>query len=223
MNCRRQIDSHVVIARNSSKLLETNITGCIMSQSGDEFDAVRDVVKALENFSPEDQQRILRWAAEKLGLSISPAARSASAVIQDLPQSRETGLPAHSHSGTTNIKSFVEFKKPKNDKQFAAVVAYYYQFEAPEAEQKDAITKEDLVDACRKANHDRPPVPGQTLLNAVSAGLLDKVGKGLFSVNSVGENLVAITLPGDGSIEGVTQKRKGKSPKKRIKIKKKKK
>src|ERR1700721_1797551 len=124
-----------------------------MSHSGDEFDAFRVVMKALENFSPEDQQRILHWAAEKLGLSTSPIVRGTSSVIQDLAQSRETGASSQSHSGKTNIKSFVELKKPKNDKQFAAVVAYYYKFDAPEGEQKDAITKEDLMDACRKAEY----------------------------------------------------------------------
>ena len=191
-----------------------------MSHS-DEFDAIREVVKALEKFGPEDQQRILRWAAEKLGISPSPTTLGGSAPQRDIGALREMAPSSHQHSGSTNIKSFVELKKPKNDRQFAAVVAYYYQFEAPEGERKDSITKEDLVDACRKANHDRPPVPGQTLLNSVNAGLLDKVGKGLFSINSVGENLVAITLPGDGSTGAAPQKRKSKTKCSKAKKKKK--
>ena len=31
-----------------------------------------------------------------------------------------------------------------------------------------------------------------------SAGLLDKAERGAFSINTVGENLVAVTLPGNG-------------------------
>ena len=153
-----------------------------MSQPTDEFDAVREVVKALEKFGPEDQQRILRWAAEKLGINaLSP--QTPSVWSRDNLTAQVAEPSSHLSSGATNIKSFVELKKPKNDRQFATVVAYYYRFEAPTGEQKEAITKDDLVDVCRKANHDRPPVPNQTLLNAVNAGLLDKVGKGLFSVH----------------------------------------
>lgn len=89
-------------------------------------------------------------------------------------------------------------KQPKNDTQFAAVVAYYYQFEA--TERKDAISKEDLLAACRLVGRDRPPAPEQTLRNAMNAGLLDSADRGTFAINSVGENLVAVTLPGDGTV-----------------------
>ena len=103
-------------------------------------------------------------------------------------------------NGSKDIKSFVAQKKPKNDTQFAAIVAYYYRFEA--AEKKDSITQADLLEACRMANYTRPPAPGQTLRNALNAGLLDNPERGAFSVNSVGENLVAVTLPGDGAALG---------------------
>jgi hypothetical protein len=162
--------------------------------SPDEFDAVRTIVSTLEAFGADDQNRILRWAAEKLGLS-QPQ--------RTTPQSTGAAPAAGSQTeavrstGTTDIKSFVASKKPKNDSQFAAVVAYYYGFVAPET--KDSIKKADLLDACRKANYPRPPSPGQTLRNAVNAGLLDKAERGAFSINSVGENLVAVTLPGDGT------------------------
>lgn len=160
--------------------------------TSDEFDALRTIVKTLEPFGADDQNRILRWAAEKLGLSQSqrqtpPADSGAHGVPPAQPEA-----PA----GTKDIKSFVEQKKPKNDTQFAAVVAYYHRFEAPQ--KKDSITQSELLDACRMANYPRPPAPGQTLRNAVNAGVLDKTGRGAFSVNSVGENLVAVTLPGDG-------------------------
>ena len=164
----------------------------------DEFDALRIIVKTLEPFGPEDQSRILRWTAEKLGLSqpprvASPAGPGAVAVSSSQPEPTLT-------SAAKDIKSFVAQKKPKNDSQFAAVVAYYNRFEAPD--KKEAITQADLLEACRMANYPRPPAPGQTLRNAVNAGLLDKADRGAFSVNSVGENLVAVTLPGDGTVSG---------------------
>jgi len=164
-----------------------------MTPTADEFDAVRTIVKTLEAFPGDDQTLILRWAAEKLGLSSSPRSAMPSTPAPIPTAQAEAPRPV----GAIDIKSFVAAKKPKNDSQFAAVVAYYYRFESPE--KKDSITKDDLLDACRKANYPRPPAPGQTLRNAVNAGLLDKPSEGAFSINSVGENLVAVTLPGDGA------------------------
>jgi len=46
-------------------------------------------------------------------------------------------------------------RKPRNDVQFAAAVAYYYRFEAPPADRKEAIDKEDLQEAARKAGRER--------------------------------------------------------------------
>ena len=162
----------------------------------DEFDALRTIVKTLETLGAEDQSRILRWAAEKLGHSqpVPPASTS------DTPAEPATQPSTAKPASATDIKSFVAQKKPKNDSQFAAVVAYYHRFEAPE--KKDSITQADLLDACRMANYPRPPAPGQTLRNAVNAGLLDREDRGAYTVNSVGENLVAVTLPGDGTASG---------------------
>jgi hypothetical protein len=84
--------------------------------------------------------------------------------------------------------------------QFAAAVAYFYRFEAPPAERKDVINKEDLQEATRKAGRERFANPLKTLANAHQIGLLDKGSeKATFTINSVGENLVAMTLPGEGS------------------------
>jgi hypothetical protein len=173
--------------------------------ASDEFDALRTIIKTLEAFGPDDQNRILRWTAEKLGLGQTPIvtlpAGSTAANISPPPP-----FAPLSSGGAKDIKSFVEQKKPKNDTQFAAVVAYFNRFEA--TEKKDSITKADLLDACRLANYTRPPAPGQTLRNAVNAGLLDKADRGAFAINSVGENLVAVTLPGGGAASGDTVPRK---------------
>ncbi len=162
----------------------------------DEFDALRTIVKTLEGFETDDQSRILRWVAEKLGLG--RPVRPVSATDTPVPPLAETGavkMPA-----SRDIKSFVAQKKPKNDSQFAAVVAYYHRFEAPE--KKNSITQADLLEACRLAVYPRPPAPGQTLRNAVNAGLLDREDRGAYTVSSVGENLVAVTLPSDGTTSG---------------------
>jgi hypothetical protein len=169
----------------------------------DDLDAVRAVVDALKDFKSDEQQRILRWAAEKLGLpqpfgptvhAALPAGKAADLVRDALPAAPASG------GATTDIKTFIATKKPGKDVQFAAVVAYYYRFEAAPAERRDAIDKDDLQEATRKAGRDRFTNPLQTLNNAHKLGLLDRGSeKGTFTINSVGENLVAMTLPGTGS------------------------
>lgn len=171
----------------------------------DDLDAVRTIVETLKNFKPEEQQRILRWAVEKAGLpsSIAPASLTGSSAPASpagpLVPSSHAPATAPSTNGAVDIKSFIDHKQPRSDVQFAATVAYYLRFEAPPAERKESIDKDDLQEACRKAKRDRLKNPYQTLVNAHTLGLLDKGSeKATFVLNTVGENLVAMTLPGDG-------------------------
>lgn len=156
----------------------------------DDLEAVRKVVEAIKDFKPEDQQRVFRWAAEKLGL---PAPAGAG-----VPASEEAGTrpaPARPNEGSLDIRTFVASKRPQSDVQLAATVAYFFRFEAAGSQQRDAITADDLQDACRRAGRKRLVNPGQTLLNAASLGVLDRVERGRYAINAVGENLVAMTLP----------------------------
>jgi len=159
----------------------------------DEYDAIRIVVETLDPFSADQQQRLLRWAQEKLGLAPTipgnPAAHQATSPL--LPRALHT--PAH--GTTTDIRTFMAAKSPKSDNQFAAAVAYYYKFEAPESQRKDTINKDDLVEACRMVQRKRPGSPAQVLVNTLAQGLLDKSERGQYRINSVGENLVAMVLP----------------------------
>ena len=174
-----------------------------MTKESDDLEAVRTLVSTLKPFEKVDQERIIRWSREKLGLSF------ASPGTTEGGKSTSAGTTV---SGGKDIRTFVAEKNPTSDNQFAATVAYYYRFEAPDTERKETITQQDLQDACRKAGRDRLKKPDQTLRNAQNVGFLDKAGRGAFSINSVGENLVAMTLPGKSG-GGSQPKRKGK-PKK---------
>ena len=77
-------------------------------------------------------------------------------------------------------------------------MAYYYQFEAPPEARKGEIDAETMKDAARQAGRARVSNWLFTLTNAKNAGYLDSAGRGKFKLNAVGENLVAITLPGNG-------------------------
>jgi hypothetical protein len=189
---------------------ETSSIILLMSATNDKFEAAKTIVETVKTFDPKEQEMIFRWAAESLGITVpigasSPASQSASP--QPPAQTTPHGTQAQSgtqasDASTQNIKTFVAAKGPKSDVQFTATVAYYYQFLAPKADRKTSITQDDLLDACRKADWQRPPNPYQTLNNAFHLGLLDRPEKGTFSINSVGENLVAMTLPGDTSTPG---------------------
>jgi hypothetical protein len=179
-----------------------------MPQQKDDLEAVRLVADALDGFEAKDQERIIRWAREKLGLAVVSAGSTSPPPSQ--PPAVGSGTPP---TTPKDLKTFVAEKKPKNDVQFATTVAYYHRFEAPENLRKTEINADDLQNACRLVGHERFKHPGQTLRNAHTLGLLDRGSdSGFFAVNSVGENLVAVTLPGDGT--GTPRMTKGKKSKK---------
>ena len=168
----------------------------------DDFDAVKAVVTALEGFDAKTQERILRWTREKLGLA-GTALESVTPSLHRVTAAQPTPQALLTPPSTTDIKTFVAAKDPKSDTQFAATVAYYYRFEAPPDQRKDSITGEDLQDACRKVGRARFPRVAQTLVNTHAQGLLDRGERGAYSINTVGENLVAMALPTDGASKSI--------------------
>jgi hypothetical protein len=177
------------------------------TKSPDDLEAVRSIADTLTAFKEPDRERILRWVREKLGMAISspqndlPATPRPPSGSPNAPLAPEASRPGQ----TQDIKSFIESKNPRSDVQLAATVAYYYRFVAPRGERKEAITADELVDACRLAQRKRPARARQTMFNALRGGVFDKVGRGAFKLNSVGENLVAMVLPGTGSEPSTTR------------------
>ncbi|MHB1236314.1 MAG: hypothetical protein ACYCY7_02015 [Gallionella sp.] len=170
-----------------------------MTNSGSDFDAAKAISDLLKDMDKDRQQRVLRWVAESLDITLhvrvgvphdTTVGTAGSAVVTSaLSPYQPEGRP-------TDIKSFVESKSPKNDIQFATVIAYYYRFEAPADDRLDTISAEVLQNATRLAGHTRFAKPLMTLNNAKKQGYLDAADRGSFRINSVGENLVAMTLPG---------------------------
>lgn len=164
------------------------------TQVSNEFDAAKVIVETLKGLDKQQQARAIKFACE--ALEMQPPAPGAASHGGSAP------LPPATISAATatDIKQFTASKAPKSDQQFAAVVAYFHRFVAPEAERKDAINAEDLKDAARKVGRKRPH--RVTLNNAKNAGYLDAAERGSFKINTVGENLVAVTLPGNGGEGG---------------------
>ena len=169
-----------------------------MADKPDDLDAVRAIADMLAQFEATEQERIIRWAKERVGLPIGSPPRGPASGYTGAPAEHtapETPAPLAEEGTATDIKSFMEQKKPASDTDFAAAVAYYYRFEAPVPDRRETIGKDDLLEACRLAGRGRSKRPAQTLVNAHRAGVLDKAERGQYSINTVGENLVAITLP----------------------------
>lgn len=197
-----------------------------MTSTQTDFDAAKAIFEQLNGVDKDRQRRILRWVSESLGIEVGPTGPVASpppAPPPEAPQPPAPGLPA------ADIKSFVEQKQPKSDVQFATVAAYFYRFEASGEAQSNTITSTMLRHATRLAGWNRLPSPSVTLNNAKKQGYFDTSSRGQFAVNSVGENLVAMTLPGSGDATlprstqtKPTRKRKTKAVKKKVAKKKKK-
>ncbi len=179
----------------------------------DDFDISKDIFDKLKDLPPERQQRVLRWVAEGLGVQISTMVPQQAALPGASTPPKMSPEVSSSIGQATDIKSFMGAKSPKSDIQFAAAVAYFYRFEAPPAERRDSIDGSFLQEAARLAGRKRLSNPRITLNNAKSAGYLDGTSPGEFAVNSVGENLVAMTLPGGGGETPVRQTRRKKGKK----------
>jgi hypothetical protein len=173
-----------------------------MTTPGSDFDAAKAVADQLKGMDKERQQRILRWVAESLSLDLAGAGTTdrragekgaGSGVVTPQLGNLHTN---QREQRSVDIKSFVDSKKPKSDVQFATVVAYYYRFEPSAEDRKDSIDAQVLQEAARLAGRRRPPKPLATLNNAKTLGYLDSPDRGQFRINTVGENLVVMTLPG---------------------------
>lgn len=161
-----------------------------MKEELDDLLAVKNITEILKPFEQNDRDRIVRWVFEKLGQIYFG---------EDVRKKQQDVIPANSQiiqSTATDIKSFVASKNPQSDNHLVAVIAYYNRFIAPETTRKEAIDKEDIANACRMAGVEIPTHMPQVLVNSFRAGLLDKIDTGVYKINTVGENLVAMTLPG---------------------------
>ena len=193
-------------------------------KSFDDLDAVKILVEALEKFNDEEIKRIIRWSCERLGTKnvvVDGKIENKNTAVATTINEDNLGVPIRGK--IVDIKSFVNSKKPTNDAQFVAVMAYYFKFEAPEDQKKEFIVSEDLNEAARLSDRKRFPKPAATLNNVYSkSGYLNRVDSGKYILNTVGENLVAMVLPDKGSESIIKNKKGRKTVKKSSKVGKKK-
>lgn len=167
-----------------------------------DFMAAEEIKAILHGRDKNEQERILRWVTESLGIAPAPGPTHTGVIPQlgGSAVSQPTApAPASAPAATKDIKTFYKEKNPRGDVQFAAVAAYFYRFQSSQAEHKDVLVAKDLDEAGRQARGYGFKSPLTTLNNAVGLGYFDRAGRGSFKLNAVGENLVAMTLPNTGS------------------------
>lgn len=182
-------------------------------QKKDFYDVLRDIVELLKPLQKDEQIKAVRWACEQLEINITNSGNLPN-MLPKTSQIISSSLNQQNiqQNAPKNIKTFIDEKKPIADNHLAAAIAYYYQFEA--TEKKESISKNDLVEAARQIGQGgRFKRPDQTLVNATSAGYLDNVSRGLYKLNSVGENFVVMSLPTTENTNSIAKKRKKKAKK----------
>jgi hypothetical protein len=163
------------------------------SSAGDaEIRSIEQVIEALDPLDTDARTRVLEYAFKRLGidgLEVSPSDRQTTK--QKVPESPETPPT----KPPTDIRALQEEKQPKSANEMAAVVGYYLAEVAPASERKTELGTSDIEKYFKQAQQRLPEAPGKTLPNAMAAGYFDSVGRGLYSLNPVGHNLVAHGLP----------------------------
>ena len=114
------------------------------------LDAAQKIVSELQGMTNDQQALALKFATETLGLQLATAHAQ---VVQPPIHSPNVSIATAPvvPGQRADIKTFAAAKSPKSDQQFAAVVAYFYQFEAPPAQRKNSIDAQTMKDAARQA------------------------------------------------------------------------
>jgi len=156
--------------------------------------AIDEIIAALSAIPETSRITAIRAASENLGIELG----GVNVPIGDLqppglaaPLSPPLSVP----SAGTDIRTLKEQKNPGNATEMALVLAYYLQHLAPASERKSQITAADVNKYFVQADYPLPKRADQTLVNAKASGYFDTPSRGGYSLNPVGHNLVAHSLP----------------------------
>lgn len=156
--------------------------------------SIDQIIEALESLDEQARQTAIDAACAHLGLQTVNTFTPPQPPANPSPENR-TPPPADKNN-ITDIRSLKEQKSPKSASQMACVVAYYLQELAPENERKETVNAKDLEKYFKQAQFKLPKTISQLLPDSKQSGYFDSAsGKGEYSLNAVGYNLVAHGLP----------------------------
>ena len=168
-----------------------------------EIEAIGTVLAALQPLPPEGRQSVLNYVLGRLGVELGVPERGhheaePNTHAGEAAPAAATNTPK---SGAVHILDFKNEKRPRSANEMAALVAYYLENVAPEAQRKDRITTKDIETQFKIAEFPLPGSSRMTLVNAKAAGYFDGVGSGEYKLNAIGHNLVAHSMPrGSGTL-----------------------
>ncbi len=162
--------------------------------------AIDQIIDALNSLNPEARLTAVEAACShldvKLGSTQSVSPASPATLPTHIPATHAVPPVASPPLKKMDIRTLKEQKQPKSAKQMACVIAYYLRELAPEAERSETVTAKGLEKYFKQANFKLPKTIGQILPDAKASGYFEAaLGKGEYTLNAVGYNLVAHNLP----------------------------
>ena len=165
-----------------------------MSEQVDkEIEAIKTVLNALGELTPEVRDNVLDYVLKRLGLNVGALKQRSEPVAP--PVQPQTTVTPPAATKALHIKEFKNQKNPKSANEMAAVVAYYLVNLAPPDQKKTTVNAKDMDTYFKIADFPLPGKIAKTLPNARGAGYFDLVGDGEYRLNPVGHNLVAHSMP----------------------------
>jgi|SRR5271165_524914 len=106
-----------------------------MTKPTDDLEAVRIVAEALQGFDARDQERIIRWAREKLGLAAAAAPGPPLPTVgEQVPPPPARDVPAQP-AATPTIQNLRTFERPAaSQPEIEQLEIEQFEVEQPEAE-----------------------------------------------------------------------------------------
>jgi hypothetical protein len=185
--------------------------------------AIDEVIGALSSLPEPSRVTAIRAACENLGIELGGGPVPFGGSLPPTLDAPAQTPPFNTAAAGTDIRSLKEQKNPNSATEMALVMAHYLQHFAPAPERKSQITAADVSKYFVQADFPLPKRADQMLVNARAAGYFDSPSRGVYTLNPVGHNLVAHSLPrsagASAKVSGGSRKAKtvSKSSKKRAK------
>lgn len=161
--------------------------------------SIDQVISALEPLDKGARQTAINAACEHLGIippNVAERTPPLNAPLTNTQTPLISPVPTPPSKKPIDIRTLKEEKSPVSASQMACVVAYYLQELAPEKDRKNTVNAKDLEKYFKQAKFDLPKTISQLLPDSRAAGYFDSAtGRGEYSLNAVGYNLVAHNLP----------------------------
>ncbi|MGD0573490.1 MAG: hypothetical protein ABSB11_10810 [Sedimentisphaerales bacterium] len=153
---------------------------------------IDEILKALQGVDDASRVIAMKAVCDHLNISIGIPSPLSSG---EVGQKENTTEVKQQKDGVLDLRTLKEQKEPGSAIEMACIVAYYLENHAPGDERKMDITAKDITRYFKQGGYTLPKSDTQLLVDAKKAGYMDSKKRGQYSLNPVGYNLVAHSLP----------------------------